>query len=79
MKLTATYVAFNAAGSEMLVNMGGDHIYLFDINNPRHINELQVPENLPKRKQKFAPNECCLSVSRFYTTHLSVYTISLHV
>lgn len=66
MKLTATYIAFNAAGSEMLVNMGGDHIYLFDINNPRHINELRIPESLPKKIQKFAPNECCLSVSNLY-------------
>ncbi|CAH1955481.1 unnamed protein product [Acanthoscelides obtectus] len=36
-KLAATYVSFNAAGSEMLVNIGGEQIYLFDVNNSRFV------------------------------------------
>nr|CAI5853981.1 unnamed protein product [Callosobruchus analis] len=43
-KLAATYVSFNAAGSEMLVNIGGEQIYLFDVNNSRHIKEMMVPQ-----------------------------------
>lgn len=34
----------------MLVNMGGEQIYLFDINNPRYVNELQVPDSLSRKK-----------------------------
>lgn len=50
-KLAATYISFNLTGSEMLVNMGGEQIYLFDINKSRHIKELQVPQyNNGKRK-----------------------------
>ncbi|KAK0179561.1 hypothetical protein PV327_005302 [Microctonus hyperodae] len=29
----STYITFSADGSELLVNMGGEQIYLFDINN----------------------------------------------
>ncbi|KAI4458640.1 wd repeat domain-containing family [Holotrichia oblita] len=45
-KLAATYVTFNRSGTELLVNMGGEHIYLYDLNNSQHIDELSVPENL---------------------------------
>lgn len=47
-KLAATYVTFNSSGTELLVNMGGEHIYLYDINKSRHINELSMPDNLLK-------------------------------
>ncbi|KAJ8985072.1 hypothetical protein NQ317_019756 [Molorchus minor] len=57
-KLAATYVSFNAAGSELLVNMGGEQIYLFDINNSRHINELQVPQ-LATGRRKLPIYKCC--------------------
>ncbi|KAJ8918994.1 hypothetical protein NQ315_016898 [Exocentrus adspersus] len=57
-KLTATYISFNTAGSEMLVNMGAEQIYLFDINNKRHINELQVPQ-INSNKRKTAIYKCC--------------------
>ncbi|XP_017752740.1 PREDICTED: WD and tetratricopeptide repeats protein 1 isoform X2 [Eufriesea mexicana] len=33
--LTTTYLTFSADGNELLVNMGGEQIYLFDINNPK--------------------------------------------
>lgn len=45
-KLAATYVTFNRSGTELLVNMGGEHIYLYDLNNSQHIDELSVPDNL---------------------------------
>ncbi|XP_044738260.1 WD and tetratricopeptide repeats protein 1-like isoform X3 [Chrysoperla carnea] len=32
-KLATTYVSFSPLGDELLVNLGGDHIYLYDINN----------------------------------------------
>lgn len=37
---TVTYVAFSPAGDELLVNMGADHVYLFDVNGrgrPQHV------------------------------------------
>ncbi|XP_022905500.1 WD and tetratricopeptide repeats protein 1 [Onthophagus taurus] len=49
-KYAATYVAFNASGSELLVNMGGEHIYLFDINNQRKVDELKIPEEFKDEK-----------------------------
>ncbi|XP_054012474.1 WD and tetratricopeptide repeats protein 1-like [Hylaeus anthracinus] len=35
--LTTTYLNFSADGNELLVNMGGEQIYLFDINNPKSL------------------------------------------
>ncbi|EFN75923.1 WD and tetratricopeptide repeats protein 1 [Harpegnathos saltator] len=34
--ITTTYLTFSDDGNELLVNMGGEQIYLFDINNPKH-------------------------------------------
>ncbi|KAI4492441.1 hypothetical protein M0804_002232 [Polistes exclamans] len=34
--LTATYLTFSADGNELLVNMGGEQIYLYDINNTKN-------------------------------------------
>lgn len=37
---TVTYVTFSPVGDELLVNMGSDHVYLFDVNGqgrPQHI------------------------------------------
>jgi len=50
-KLAATYVTFDSTGNELLVNMGGEHIYLFNINNNRRINEIRIPECLPNVKE----------------------------
>ncbi|XP_018576693.1 WD and tetratricopeptide repeats protein 1 [Anoplophora glabripennis] len=58
-KLAATYISFNTAGSEMLVNMGGEQIYLFDINNTRHINELQIPQFSSGRRRNPVYKCCC--------------------
>lgn len=33
--LASTYITFSADGNELLVNLGGEQIYLFDINNKR--------------------------------------------
>src|ERR1700710_153365 len=33
--LASTYLTFSATGAELLVNLGGEQIYLFDINNRR--------------------------------------------
>lgn len=48
-KLAATYIAFNTFGSEMLVNLGGEQIYLFDVNNARNTNIMHVPQDIVKR------------------------------
>ncbi|CAL7932852.1 unnamed protein product [Xylocopa violacea] len=34
---TTTYLTFSADGNELLVNMGGEQIYLFDVNNPKNL------------------------------------------
>lgn len=60
-KLCVTYVAFNRAGSEMLVNISGEQVYLFDVNNLRHINEMKIPHLLPKRPRATYKN-CCQPV-----------------
>lgn len=55
-----TYLTFNAAGTELLVNMGGDHIYLYDLLNA----EQPVYLNLPEYKMNtntFPPSETTLS------------------
>uniref|UniRef100_A0A6P7FJM8 WD and tetratricopeptide repeats protein 1-like n=1 Tax=Diabrotica virgifera virgifera TaxID=50390 RepID=A0A6P7FJM8_DIAVI len=50
-KLAVTNISFNSAGSEMLANMGGEHIYLFNVNNSRHISDMQVPPIFNKKDQ----------------------------
>lgn len=62
-KLAATYIAFNAAGSEMLVNLGGEQIYLFDVNNDRSNNIMKVPQEIVKRKRNGITKHCCCDVS----------------
>ncbi|KAL1505526.1 hypothetical protein ABEB36_005071 [Hypothenemus hampei] len=42
-RYVVTYITFNSSGSEMLVNMGGEQIYLFDINQERSLNEIRIP------------------------------------
>ncbi|CAG9857312.1 unnamed protein product [Phyllotreta striolata] len=42
-KLAVTNVSFDATGSEMLANVGGEHIYLFDVNKSRYIEEIRAP------------------------------------
>ncbi|GJQ74429.1 hypothetical protein Trydic_g21299 [Trypoxylus dichotomus] len=60
-KLAATYVTFNSSGTELLVNMGGEHIYLFDLNSSRHIDELAMPENLLRKNKNWDINPYCES------------------
>ncbi|XP_015609813.1 WD and tetratricopeptide repeats protein 1 [Cephus cinctus] len=44
--LTATYLTFSADGNELLVNMGGEQIYLFDINNQHNSRLFAPPQNV---------------------------------
>ncbi|XP_055378898.1 WD and tetratricopeptide repeats protein 1 [Condylostylus longicornis] len=39
-----TYLTFNQYGNELLVNMGAEHIYLYDINNPVDPIFLNLPD-----------------------------------
>ncbi|XP_013417552.1 WD and tetratricopeptide repeats protein 1 isoform X2 [Lingula anatina] len=41
--LASTYVTFGPDGTELLVNLGGEQIYLFDINKPRKPQRLELP------------------------------------
>lgn len=40
--LASTYLTFSATGAELLVNLGGEQIYLFDINNRRRPTTYQM-------------------------------------
>lgn len=64
-KLATTYISFNSAGTEMLVNLGGEQIYLFDVNNSRSISEMQVPQSVNSFNRKNNPvyKCCCRPVS----------------
>lgn len=59
LKLAATYIAFNSTGSEMLVNLGGEQVYLFDVNNSRHTNIMHVPQDVVRRKRNEFTTSCC--------------------
>lgn len=41
--LASTYVAFGPDGSELLANLGGEQIYLFNINQPRRPKNFDLP------------------------------------
>lgn len=77
-KLVATYVAFNSAGTEMLVNMGGEQIYLFDINNSRHINELKMPQFNFKNIDSTSIKCHCVQV-RFINKIICTYNMLLFI
>ncbi|XP_053966712.1 WD and tetratricopeptide repeats protein 1 [Anastrepha ludens] len=42
-----TYLTFNSTGTELLVNMGGEHIYLYDLLNAEQPVFLSLPEYKP--------------------------------
>lgn len=67
LKLATTYISFNSAGTEMLVNMGGEQIYLFDINSSKNISEMQMPQLRNGLTRKTTPvyKCCCRPVSYF--------------
>ncbi|XP_076250174.1 WD and tetratricopeptide repeats protein 1-like isoform X2 [Rhynchophorus ferrugineus] len=56
-RFAATYVSFNSAGTEMLVNMGGEQIYLFDVNQAQPVNEIRKPTVI-QRKSKANKYKC---------------------
>ena len=41
--LASTYLTFSPDGSELLVNLGGEQIYLFNINQQRKPQKLFLP------------------------------------
>lgn len=57
-KLSATYIAFNSSGSEMLLNLGGEQIYLFDVNYPRSTNEMRIPQEVAKKRTDRVAKVC---------------------
>lgn len=63
-RYATTYIAFNSAGSEMLVNMGGEQIYLFDVNHERPVNEIRLP-SFSEVTTKYNTYKCkCKPVSK---------------
>ncbi|KAH1021874.1 hypothetical protein HUJ04_011358 [Dendroctonus ponderosae] len=72
-----TYIEFNSAGSEMLVNMGGEHLYLFNIENVKPVSEIRFP-SLSRSRTKYKtfqckckPEECSSYNQQIYSGELS--------
>lgn len=65
-KLAATYVTFDPTGQQLLVNMGGEQVYLFDVNNHKDNvgQELKVPDGFLVQKGG-DEIECCCGVLLF--------------
>lgn len=76
-KLAATYIAFNSAGSEMLVNLGGEQIYLFDVNNARSSQVMRIPQEVVKRKRNGISRHCSSKVGISLNSNLSVNNIHI--
>lgn len=59
-KLAATYVTFDPTGTQLLVNMGGDQVYLFDMNNTKDnpIQKLKFPESYVEKPLKHDDEDC---------------------
>ncbi|XP_067945862.1 WD and tetratricopeptide repeats protein 1-like isoform X2 [Watersipora subatra] len=55
--LTATYVTFSPDGRDLLVNLGGEQIYLYDVNNKRKSYRLELANN----DASSCPNTDCVS------------------
>jgi len=47
--LCATYLTFNAHGDELLVNVGGEQVYLYDLNRRQHSLYQPFPRNPAKK------------------------------
>lgn len=47
----ATFVSFSPNGKELLVNIGTEQIYLFDINNAKEVTMLELPSYSPETKE----------------------------
>ena len=44
--LASTYLTFSPDGNELLVNLGGEQIYLFDINRPHQVQKYDLLQML---------------------------------
>lgn len=51
-----TYLTFNSTGTELLVNMGAEHIYLYDLLNAEQPIYLNLPEYIPDTSNDNALN-----------------------
>ncbi|OXU18828.1 hypothetical protein TSAR_011669 [Trichomalopsis sarcophagae] len=63
-RYSSTYVTFNDDGNELLVNMGGEHIYLFDINNHGNSRSFIVPVELETNTGDQDCNDPCVKDNR---------------
>ncbi|XP_066969854.1 WD and tetratricopeptide repeats protein 1-like isoform X4 [Macrobrachium rosenbergii] len=63
--LATTYLTYSADGTHLLANLGGEHIYLFNMTSPLHPRSY-VPPSLPKLHSKDGDglsNGVCKSIS----------------
>ncbi|XP_014680234.1 PREDICTED: uncharacterized protein LOC106820210, partial [Priapulus caudatus] len=52
--LAATYITFSPDGSELLANLGGEQIYLFDVNRRRAATNYDLPFSSPPKSKDSA-------------------------
>ncbi|KAL5285981.1 WDTC1 family protein [Megaselia abdita] len=57
MNLSISYLTFNSQGTELLVNMGGDHVYLYDLYDSTNPKFLNLPEFPPENPTEINPSE----------------------
>nr|CAD7444127.1 unnamed protein product [Timema bartmani] len=54
--LASTYVTFSADGNELLVNLGGEQIYLFDINSKRKTTKFDIHAEQTNKEHSVSSN-----------------------
>nr|CAD7423752.1 unnamed protein product [Timema monikensis] len=54
--LASTYVTFSADGNELLVNLGGEQIYLFDINSKRKTTKFGIHAEQTNKEHSVSSN-----------------------
>jgi len=54
--ISSTYIAFSSNGVDLLVNLGGEQIYLFDINNRREVTTYKTGGSIKNGCQGGASN-----------------------
>ncbi|KAK2588472.1 hypothetical protein KPH14_004455 [Odynerus spinipes] len=76
--LTATYLTFSADGNELLVNMGGEQIYLYDVNDTKNSKIFQSYNTNTNSETNEIDNERDTK-SRKYLASKNIKTLPHHV
>uniref|UniRef100_T1IVI1 WD and tetratricopeptide repeats protein 1 n=1 Tax=Strigamia maritima TaxID=126957 RepID=T1IVI1_STRMM len=66
--LASTYLTFSPDGGELLVNLGGEQIYLFDVNYPRRPKIFDIRSLIGVQLNGFGKDTICTRVSNAQST-----------